>query len=1306
VDIGPSPDAEVDLPTEDVDAEDVDAEGTLPDLPADADADADAGCDDADEDGVCDDEDVCADGDDTSDADEDGVPDACDVCDDGDDAVDADEDGVPDACDVCADGDDTEDADEDGVPDGCDVCEDADDTLDDDTDGVPDACDVCEGFDDAEDIDEDAVPNGCDECSGTGPDVDGDGVDDACDICERGDDALDADADSVPDACDVCDGDDLADADADGVPDACDICDGFDDVADEDRDGVPDQCDVCAGAADALDGDGDGVPDGCDICTGDDSLDVDADGVPDECDICDGDDALNSDDDGVPDACDVCPLDTADDSDSDGVCDSDDICTDGVDGDDADGDGVPDFCDECPADAPLDDDDGDGVCDSDDICEGGSDEDDLDGDGVPDFCDACPADAPLDDDDDDGVCDSDDICDAGDDSADADRDGVPDACDVCEGGADDVDGDGDGVADFCDLCEGGDDTVNSDADSFPDFCDNCSDLDNEDQVDSDGDWVITVEATDLAPEPPPATNLEFGFLTTAEIPIEFEFNYFGSVFSDVTVSANGFLEFTSAGASRCCAGESLGGEGTAGIVAGMWSFLDPAVEPGRVAYETIGVEPERELIVAWESVFVPGSDEVAEFQIILGEAGYVEVHCTTCDTGRNNATQGIQAPGPSLASATIEGRNAEPFVATGAVSFTWASFGGDGVGDVCDVCPLDAPDDDDADTVCNSEDVCPDGDDTQDRDDDGTPDDCDVCPDSPTDDSDFDGVCDDVDVCIGGDDAFDADGDSVPDFCDVCDGFDDIINSDGDSIPDACDNCIEDDNANQLNSDITEVAFVEAIEFSYRESPTTAVSLSDDDTALAPIGFDFPFFGETVSEVQISSNGFISLDSGDDDNRCCTGTVLGGSATRGIIAAFWEDLDPPEGGTITYGTSGVAPEREFVVEFDEIQHFPSASAVSFQIVLGEAGYAEVHCESCPSDSGDHTQGIQSLTSGVFASLEGRSEASFSLVEDAARFTWLYTDDEIGDACDVCPFANPDDEDADEVCDDIDICVGVDDGELFADADTDGVPDLCDVCDGADALDADEDGVPDACDCDDAECGTDATCVESGVAPVCDCDAGFYLAPAGSCEAQPFASVLLFTREADSPAALASTAFEIEVNQVNDEFEFANAYDLGGFDVVVVEIAGGVWDDTVATRVAEWAASGGRLVFSYWNLDTEPVLQTALGLASVTSYFTPQPIFPTAGADPDFLVGVTTPFTAPSDNRGDNGDFLVPAAGGRIVAAAGSPAGQGLFAVTNSDNTVALGILPDEFKTVDADGDGTGDMTEIYQNIFLFIADGI
>jgi len=128
----------------------------------------------------------------------------------------------------------------------------------------------------------------------------------------------------------------------------------------------------------------------------------------------------------------------------------------------------------------------------------------------------------------------------------------------------------------------------------------------------------------------------------------------------------------------------------------------------------------------------------------------------------------------------------------------------------------------DDDTICDADDVCPEGDDTLDVDGDGIPDFCDECDDTLIGtscddgdactnndtyrancncegvftDSDNDTICDANDVCPEGDDTLDIDGDGIPDFCDACD--DTLIGTscdDGDvctenDVIDASCNCI------------------------------------------------------------------------------------------------------------------------------------------------------------------------------------------------------------------------------------------------------------------------------------------------------------------------------------------------------------------------------------------------------------------------------------------------------------------------------------------------------------------------------------
>ncbi len=146
----------------------------------------------------------------------------------------------------------------------------------------------------------------------------------------------------------------------------------------------------------------------------------------------------------------------------------------------------------------------------------------------------------------------------------------------------------------------------------------------------------------------------------------------------------------------------------------------------------------------------------------------------------------------------------------------------DGVGDLCDPCPFDNPDDSDGDGVCDLDDACPGSDDAQDSDLDTVPDGCDLCSgDDATADGDGDGVCNDLDLCSGDDASGDSDGDGVCDDLDLCPadplddsdgdgscdtddlcvGFDDNTDSDGDAVPDGCDLCSGDDASGDSDGD-------------------------------------------------------------------------------------------------------------------------------------------------------------------------------------------------------------------------------------------------------------------------------------------------------------------------------------------------------------------------------------------------------------------------------------------------------------------------------------------------------------------------
>lgn len=164
-------------------------------------------------------------------------------------------------------------------------------------------------------------------------------------------------------------------------------------------------------------------------------------------------------------------------------------------------------------------------------------------------------------------------------------------------------------------------------------------------------------------------------------------------------------------------------------------------------------------------------------------------------------------------------------------------------------------------------------------------------------------------------------------------------------------------------------------------APGASVLGGDDNFATLDIPFAFSFYGQDYSQVDVSSNGFLSFDVGnecnenynsfDDDkgqtipaNGNCSNSDWGGNP---LIAGWFDDLDPGECGVVVVNTVGDAPDRIFVAEYSDVCHndcdgCAAGEGVTFQILLFEGSndikmqYKDTHFADSPPDLSEENNG--------------------------------------------------------------------------------------------------------------------------------------------------------------------------------------------------------------------------------------------------------------------------------------------------------------------------------------------------------------
>jgi hypothetical protein len=166
-----------------------------------------------------------------------------------------------------------------------------------------------------------------------------------------------------------------------------------------------------------------------------------------------------------------------------------------------------------------------------------------------------------------------------------------------------------------------------------------------------------------------------------------------------------------------------------------------------------------------------------------------------------------------------------------------------------------------------------------------------------------------------------------------------------------------------------------------------------------PIGFAFTFYGNSYSELDVSSNGLVGFGStlGTENSPrdgCCSGWGIPSddpaSMYNNIIALAWTDWTPSKDAPVTFETQGSAPNRKFVLQWNSVpEYIPGAGSVTAQLVLSEGSNdITMYTTSMNVTNMWHwvTQGIQNPDGSEAAFLPGRVQDQFVLSNDAIRFS--------------------------------------------------------------------------------------------------------------------------------------------------------------------------------------------------------------------------------------------------------------------------------------------------------------------------------
>jgi extracellular elastinolytic metalloproteinase len=122
------------------------------------------------------------------------------------------------------------------------------------------------------------------------------------------------------------------------------------------------------------------------------------------------------------------------------------------------------------------------------------------------------------------------------------------------------------------------------------------------------------------------------------------------------------------------------------------------------------------------------------------------------------------------------------------------------------------------------------------------------------------------------------------------------------------------------------------------EGGTVVPVTGDDANANVTLPFAFTLYGQTSTVARICTNGWVELGQTTGGCSFTNGALPSTARPNGAVYPFWDDLFVDAEASIRTGTTGTAPDRQFVIEWRNVRFFNDLTRrLDFNVVLHENG---------------------------------------------------------------------------------------------------------------------------------------------------------------------------------------------------------------------------------------------------------------------------------------------------------------------------------------------------------------------------------